>query len=130
MWMPDIVLAGSPNRCEPPEMCKGSEGLFDWRGTIGVRRRASTSMYFMWVLVFILTLCSYGCCIIATATYLFVCQVDGNGWSSQFKQLMMTSALTFKSTIYPEWYITSSLLSSLRFASLPKLKYFQSPQVR
>jgi hypothetical protein len=45
--MLDIVLAGSPNRCEPLEMCKGSEGLFDWRGTMGVRRRASTSMYFM-----------------------------------------------------------------------------------
>jgi len=68
-------------------------------------------------------------CISATATYLFVCQVDGNGWSSQFKELMMTSALTFKSSIYPEWYDTSSLISSLRFASLPKLKYLQSPQV-
>ncbi|OAX42548.1 hypothetical protein K503DRAFT_332831 [Rhizopogon vinicolor AM-OR11-026] len=29
-------------------------------------------------------------------------QVDGNGWSSQFKRLMTANTLTFKSTIYPE----------------------------
>ncbi|OAX30493.1 hypothetical protein K503DRAFT_229300, partial [Rhizopogon vinicolor AM-OR11-026] len=44
---------------------------------------------------------------------LFVCQVYGNGWSSQCKRLITANALTFKSTIYPEWYVTSPFLSSL-----------------
>jgi hypothetical protein len=37
---------------------------------------------------------------------------------------MTANALIFKSTIYPKWYVTSPLLSSLH-----NLKYLQSPQV-
>ena len=44
--MLDIAFAGSPKQCDP-EMCKESEELFDWRRTMSVRRRASTSMYLM-----------------------------------------------------------------------------------
>ncbi|OAX38717.1 hypothetical protein K503DRAFT_691041, partial [Rhizopogon vinicolor AM-OR11-026] len=35
--------------------------------------------------------------------YKYVLDVDGHGWSSQLKRLMLTNALTFNSTIYPEW---------------------------
>ena len=44
--MLDVAFAGSLNQCDP-ETCKESEELFDWRRTMSVRRRASTSMY--WV---------------------------------------------------------------------------------
>ena len=44
--MLDIAFAGSPNQCDP-ETCKELEELFDWRRTMSVRRRASTSMHFM-----------------------------------------------------------------------------------
>jgi len=37
-------------------------------------------------------------------TYKYVLDVDGNGWSSRFKRLMVSNSLVFKSTIYPGWY--------------------------
>ncbi|KZP13270.1 glycosyltransferase family 90 protein [Athelia psychrophila] len=36
--------------------------------------------------------------------YKYVFDTDGNGWSSRFKRLMVSRALVFKSTVYPEWY--------------------------
>jgi len=36
--------------------------------------------------------------------YKFVLDVDGHGWSSRFKRLMVSRSLIFKSTVFPEWY--------------------------
>ncbi|OAX31753.1 hypothetical protein K503DRAFT_750457 [Rhizopogon vinicolor AM-OR11-026] len=39
--------------------------------------------------------------------YKYVLDMDGNGWSSQFKRLIAINALTFKSTNHLEWYTAS-----------------------
>ncbi|KAJ7651143.1 glycosyltransferase family 90 protein [Roridomyces roridus] len=36
--------------------------------------------------------------------YKYVIDVDGNGWSGRFKRLLVSNALVFKATLYPEWY--------------------------
>lgn len=36
--------------------------------------------------------------------YKYVFDMDGHGWSSRFKRLMVSRSLIFKSTIYPEWF--------------------------
>jgi len=129
--MLDIAFAGNPNQCDP-ETCKGLEELFDWRRTMSARE-AGKYKYVLDVLVFILTLCSYGRfinLIVATATYLFVYQVDGNGCSSQFKRLMTANAPTFKSTIYPEWYVispTSFIPSQTKTPPIPTGSQTASP---
>lgn len=38
------------------------------------------------------------------ANYKYVLDLDGNGWSSRYKRLIMSNSLIFKSTVYPEWY--------------------------
>lgn len=35
--------------------------------------------------------------------YLYLMDVDGNGWSARFLKLMSSHGLVFKSTAYPEW---------------------------
>ncbi|KAF8918437.1 glycosyl transferase family 90-domain-containing protein [Mucidula mucida] len=37
--------------------------------------------------------------------YKYIIDVDGNGWSGRFKQLMSSKSLVFKSTVYPEWFL-------------------------
>ncbi|KZV78280.1 hypothetical protein EXIGLDRAFT_847684 [Exidia glandulosa HHB12029] len=38
-------------------------------------------------------------------TFKFVADLDGNGWSSRFRRLMLTNSLVLKSTIFPEWWM-------------------------
>ncbi|KZV84062.1 hypothetical protein EXIGLDRAFT_727684 [Exidia glandulosa HHB12029] len=38
-------------------------------------------------------------------TFKYVADLDGNGWSSRFRRLMLTNSLVLKSTIFPEWWM-------------------------
>lgn len=46
----------------------------------------------------------HGCVRSADASYKYLLDVDGNGWSARFKRLMSTNSVVLKSTIFPEWY--------------------------
>ncbi|KAJ6494082.1 glycosyl transferase family 90-domain-containing protein [Mycena vitilis] len=72
----DVAFAGRPLNCAPEE-CKVLEGMFEWRKSHDLRK---------------------------AATYKYVLDVDGNGWSSRFKRLMNSGSLIFKATTYPEWF--------------------------
>ena len=37
----------------------------------------------------------------------YVLDVDGNSWSGRFRRLLASHSLVFKSSIWPEWYVTS-----------------------
>ncbi|GFZ45441.1 hypothetical protein JCM24511_03167 [Saitozyma sp. JCM 24511] len=39
-----------------------------------------------------------------SATFKYVLDVDGNGWSSRYHRLMLSGSAVVKTTIYPEWH--------------------------
>lgn len=99
-WMPamlDIALSGEPVSCDP-NVCAELQNIFEYRKRhdgmtagkykyyieVSVPRQASFMMN------------TYEC---------FFRQVDGNGWSSRFKRLMISKGLVFKTTMYSEWCV-------------------------
>lgn len=40
----------------------------------------------------------------ASNSYKYVLDVDGNGWSPDFRRLLQIGSVVFKSTIFPEWW--------------------------
>ncbi|KAF9450823.1 glycosyltransferase family 90 protein [Macrolepiota fuliginosa MF-IS2] len=73
----DVAFAGSPLQC-PEDYCKEIEYMFDWRKFQDAR---------------------------GAANFKYVLDVDGNAWSSRFQRLMVSNALVFKASIYPEWFL-------------------------
>ncbi|KAF5353935.1 hypothetical protein D9756_007153 [Leucocoprinus leucothites] len=73
----DVAFVGSPLQC-PEEYCHEIENMFDWRRYQDTR---------------------------GAGKFKYVLDVDGNGWSSRFQRLMISNALVFKTTIYPEWFM-------------------------
>ncbi|XP_006456003.1 hypothetical protein AGABI2DRAFT_77669 [Agaricus bisporus var. bisporus H97] len=73
----DIAFAGEPLQCEK-DYCGEIAKMYDWRKYQNTR---------------------------GASVYKYVLDVDGNGWSSRFQRLMISNALIFKATIYPEWFL-------------------------
>jgi len=57
--------------------------------------------------------------------YKYLLDIDGNAWSGRFHRLLSSNSVVLKTTIFPEWYVSSRLLpllaeltpsSSLRYA--------------
>ncbi|KAK0482416.1 glycosyltransferase family 90 protein [Armillaria novae-zelandiae] len=80
--MLDIAFSDDPVQCEP-NVCEELKKMYEF-----TRRRSQMEQ----------------------ARYKYIFDVDGNAWSGRFKWLLSTQALIFKSTIYPEWFVTHRLM--------------------
>ncbi|KAF7980094.1 hypothetical protein HWV62_39906 [Athelia sp. TMB] len=74
--MMDVVFAGEPNSCEDAT-CDVMRAMLPFREPMG---KAEAGLY----------------------KYVF--DVDGNGWSSRYKRLLVSRSLIFKATAFPEWF--------------------------
>ncbi|TXT04883.1 hypothetical protein VHUM_03966 [Vanrija humicola] len=74
----DIGLAGRPHQCnEEDGTCEEAKREFEWRDTV----RGEKALL-----------------------YKYVIDVDGNGWSSRFRRLLLGNNVVLKSTAFPEWF--------------------------
>ncbi|KAG6865554.1 hypothetical protein C0991_001558 [Blastosporella zonata] len=76
----DIAFSGKPMGCDV-QFCRYLETQFEWRKQRDQERE--------------------------TRKHKFVLDVDGNGPSLDFKRLMSSNSLVFKSTVYPQWYVAA-----------------------
>ncbi|KAF7980093.1 hypothetical protein HWV62_39904 [Athelia sp. TMB] len=74
--MMDVVFAGEPNSCEDAT-CDEMLATLPFRGRMGLAE---------------------------AGLYKYVFDVDGNGWSSRYKRLLVSRSLIFKATAFPEWF--------------------------
>ncbi|KAJ3575468.1 hypothetical protein NP233_g1085 [Leucocoprinus birnbaumii] len=73
----DVAFVESPLQCQK-DYCHEIERMFEWRRFQDAKEAGN---------------------------FKYVLDVDGNGWSSRFQRLLISNALVFKATIYPEWFI-------------------------
>jgi len=74
--MMDVTFAGKPHTCDE-DVCKMMKDQFEFRDMQTLR---------------------------TAGNYKYLLDVDGNGWSARYKRLLVSRALIFKSTVFPEWY--------------------------
>ncbi|KAF8067510.1 hypothetical protein FPV67DRAFT_1139698 [Lyophyllum atratum] len=95
--MRDIAFSGKPVGCDI-QYCRYLETQFEWRRLQDANGTQA-------------------------GNHKYILDVDGDGWSTQFKQLMSSNSLIYKATAYPEWY-ASLFLSTVLLTSMP----FPSPR--
>ncbi|THH07412.1 hypothetical protein EW145_g3402 [Phellinidium pouzarii] len=74
----DIGFAGDVGNCEA-DICDVMQQELTWRPRVDTSPRGA-------------------------GRYKYFIDVDGNGWSARFRQLMSRHALVFKATLFPEWW--------------------------
>lgn len=90
----DVTFAGQPGGCSP-SVCEIMKKEFVFRE---MQDRAEAGNY-----KYVLDVSGLICCSFPIDTEGRL-KVDGHGWSSRFKRLMVSRSLIFKSTAYPEWF--------------------------
>ncbi|GLB39363.1 putative lipopolysaccharide-modifying enzyme [Lyophyllum shimeji] len=80
--MLDIAFSGTPRGCDL-QYCRYLETQFEWRKNQDANGKEA-------------------------GNHKYILDVDGKGWSKDFKRLMSSNSVIFKSTAYPEWWLDRS----------------------